>query len=66
MREKTRIREGLWKLWKYSYKVLPVVHEIKNKDLRKVVGRTRQTIVDYMLSLYGKKWRENLQTLEGD
>ena len=62
--EKVRIREGLRKLWRYSYRVLPNLDEIKHKELKRVVAKTRQTIVDYMVSLYFRNWREALERMD--
>ena len=62
--EKTKIRRGLHKLWRYSYKVLPKLGNIRHKELKRVVAKTRQTIVDYMVALYGRRWRENLKQID--
>jgi len=62
--EKVKIREGLWKLWRYSYRVLPNLHEIKHKELKRVVAKTRQTIVDYMIALGFRNWREDLERID--
>ena len=62
--EKVRIREGLRKLWKYSYKALPNINEIRHKELKRVVAKTRQTIVDYMIALGFRNWREDLERID--
>ena len=64
MTEKVKVRKGLFELWKYSYKVLPVVSELKHKELMRVVAKTRQTIFEYLIALGFRNWREELEKID--